>query len=148
MSFRISCFPNCSYLKLNIRFQDAWASLQWKQWRMRRRLRRQMSSGDFWKMSWYRQLFFIIELPFVLVRNATIPPVEADSWSQLQAAVNTVFPFIFFVVVFFGFRLFSFCSISYMCVFFFMSILLFPISYPFPFPLFFFFFFSCHYSPI
>lgn len=72
----------------SVRFEDAWATLQWRQWRLRRRLRRQLISGDFSDLPWYRQVLKAVALPFVLVRNATIPPVETASWSKLQAAVR------------------------------------------------------------
>lgn len=55
---------------------------------MRRRLRRELGNSDILQMPWYRQAFYMLELPFILVRNATIPPVEQDSWSQAQAAVR------------------------------------------------------------
>ncbi|CAN0534755.1 unnamed protein product, partial [Laminaria digitata] len=70
-----------------VRFEHAWASIQWKQWRLRRRFRRQLGSIATLESPWYRQAFYVVELPFILVRNATIPPVEADSWSQAQATV-------------------------------------------------------------
>lgn len=70
------------------RFEHTWATIQWKQWRLRRRLRRGLDNSYVAKLPWYRRVFWALELPFILVRNATIPPVEADSWSQAQAAVR------------------------------------------------------------
>ncbi|CAM9186212.1 unnamed protein product [Discosporangium mesarthrocarpum] len=63
-------------------------SLGWKQWRLRRRLQRQLLKSEFWKISWMEKARVILEYPTILVRNATIPPVEADSWSKTQAAVS------------------------------------------------------------
>lgn len=73
------------------RFEHAWATIQWRQWRLRRRVRRGLGSSEVDRLPWYRRLFWAVELPFILVRNATIPPVEADSWSQAQAAVGFCF---------------------------------------------------------
>lgn len=53
-------------------------------------MRRGIGSSDIVRLPWYRRVFWVLERPFVLVRNATIPPVEADSWSQTQAAVSNV----------------------------------------------------------
>lgn len=72
----------------SFRFEHAWESIQWKQWRLRRRFRRQMGSIATSESRWYQQVFCVLEYPFILVRNATIPPVEADSWSQTQAVVR------------------------------------------------------------
>ncbi|CAM9239518.1 unnamed protein product [Scytosiphon promiscuus] len=71
------------------RFEHAWATIQWRQWRLRRRVRRELGNSHVIQLPWYRRLFWVMELPFILIRNATIPPVEADSWSQTQAAVST-----------------------------------------------------------
>ncbi|CAN0034164.1 unnamed protein product, partial [Choristocarpus tenellus] len=65
-----------------------WTGLQWKQWRLRRRLRRQLVGNDFWILPWWRKLFIMSEFPLNLARNATIPPVDAESWSQTQAWVS------------------------------------------------------------
>ncbi|CAB1116702.1 unnamed protein product [Ectocarpus sp. CCAP 1310/34] len=71
------------------RFEHTWATIQWKQWRLRRRVRRGLDNSYVAKLPWYRRVFWALELPFILVRNATVPPVEADSWSQAQAAIST-----------------------------------------------------------
>eukprot|EP00752_Nemacystus_decipiens_P012379 g10971.t2 len=71
------------------RFEHAWTTIQWRQWRLRRRVRRGIGSIDIVHLPWYRRVFWALERPFILLRNATIPPVEADSWSQTQAAVST-----------------------------------------------------------
>lgn len=53
-------------------------------------MRRGLGNSEVAMLPWYRRVFWALELPFILVRNATIPPVEADSWSQAQAAVSFV----------------------------------------------------------
>ncbi|CAM9125704.1 unnamed protein product [Ectocarpus fasciculatus] len=80
--------PRSSSL-LGRRFEHTWATIQWKQWRLRRRVRRGLDNSYVANLPWYRRVFWALELPFILVRNATIPPVEADSWSQAQAAIST-----------------------------------------------------------
>ncbi|CBJ33101.1 conserved unknown protein [Ectocarpus siliculosus] len=80
--------PGSSSL-LGRRFEHTWATIQWKQWRLRRRVRRGLDNSYVANLPWYRRVFWALELPFILVRNATIPPVEADSWSQAQAAIST-----------------------------------------------------------
>ncbi|CAM9114656.1 unnamed protein product [Ectocarpus sp. 12 AP-2014] len=80
--------PGSSSL-LGRRFEHTWATIQWKQWRLRRRVRRGLDNSYVAKLPWYRRVFWAVELPFILVRNATIPPVEEDSWSQAQAAIST-----------------------------------------------------------
>ncbi|CAM9094492.1 unnamed protein product [Phaeothamnion confervicola] len=76
-----------------------WASLYWQQWRVRRRLHRELMASEFWSKRWYLQVLHIAELPMTLARNATVPQVEAEAWSQPYAIVSVALAPLFLAVV-------------------------------------------------
>jgi hypothetical protein len=65
-----------------LRRRRAWSSLYWQQWRLRRRMRRgkQCAADAFMSGPLWLRVLRAVEMPFVLARNATVAPVEADSW--------------------------------------------------------------------
>jgi sodium/potassium/calcium exchanger 6 len=66
-----------------------WNSIYWQQWRVRRQLHRDVASllSDFDEQPWHLRLLGVLELPLVVARNVTVPPVEADGWSQTYAVL-------------------------------------------------------------
>jgi hypothetical protein len=64
------------------RKRRAWSSLYWQQWRLRRRMKRgrQCAADAFMSGPLWLRVLRAVEMPFVLARNATVAPVEADSW--------------------------------------------------------------------
>ena len=78
---------------------DIVSKLYWHQHILRRRLHRSLLSSEWLTYSISYKLLTIVESPFTLARDATIPTVDAEMWSKPFALVQPIFAPLFFLYV-------------------------------------------------
>jgi len=74
--------------------------MYWHQWRLRRRLLREFHASEFLHKSLPAKLLALVELPLILARNVTVPLVEEEAWSRLNASLCPVFAPLFVLAAF------------------------------------------------
>ena len=81
------------------RHSSVWDNMYWQQWRWRRRLMREFDGSDFLEKPFPAKVLIIIGFPVVILRNVTIPLVEEDSWSRMNASLCPIFAPLFLMFV-------------------------------------------------
>lgn len=77
-----------------------WDNMYWHQWRLRRRLLREFHASDFLQKSLPSKLLALVELPLIVARNVTVPLVEEEAWSRLNASLCPLFAPAFLLAAF------------------------------------------------
>lgn len=77
-----------------------WGNMYWHQWRLRRRLLREFHASDFLQKSLPSKLLALVELPLIVARNVTVPLVEEEAWSRLNASLCPLFAPAFLLAAF------------------------------------------------
>lgn len=82
------------------RHNSIWDNMYWHQWRLRRRLLREFHASDFLQKSLPSKVLALVELPLIVARNVTVPLVEEEAWSRLNASLCPLFAPVFLLAAF------------------------------------------------
>ena len=74
-------------------------SLYWQQMAISRRIQRSFLSHDWWQYPIHYKVLALLELPFTLARDLTIPTVDLEMWSKVHAVLQPQFAALFLAYV-------------------------------------------------
>lgn len=79
--------------------QNIVSSLYWRQHILRRRLHRSLLSSEWLTYSIPNKILTILEAPFTLARDVTIPTVDSEMWSKPFAVMQPILAPLFFLYI-------------------------------------------------
>ena len=66
-------------------------ALYWQQWLLHRRVRRELLSWEVWREApLHHKLLALLEAPFSLMRDASIPTLQPEAWSKSYAVAHPI----------------------------------------------------------
>jgi Ca2+/Na+ antiporter len=71
----------------------------WQQKLLHKRLERRFLSAEWWTQPWYFKILAVIEFPFVLARDVTIPTIDEALWYRPLAVVHPFCGLMFLLLV-------------------------------------------------
>jgi sodium/potassium/calcium exchanger 6 len=84
-------------------YEQLLTSLYWQQWAFQRRFHHtSMSSAEWRAYPWWKKIGVVIDYPFTVLRDLTIPTLNNDNWSKFHAMAHPIIDPLF-VASLFGF---------------------------------------------
>ena len=70
------------------RYQSVIYSMYWQQLLIRRKVERSFLSSQWWSYPLFYKVLAILELPFIVARDFSIPRIDSESWSKPHAILQ------------------------------------------------------------
>lgn len=70
------------------RYNNLINSLYWKQWLLRRKFKKSITTAEWWEYEWWKKVLTIISAPTVVLRDLSIPTLDDSSWSKIYAMLH------------------------------------------------------------
>lgn len=71
-------------------YEQLLTSLYWQQWAFQRRFHHTTLAAEWASYPWWKKAGIIIDYPFTVLRNLTIPTLNNENWSKLYAIAHPI----------------------------------------------------------
>ena len=77
-------------------------ALYWQQWSLQRQFQRSPIAAEWASYPWWYKLFLLVDYPWTMLRDLTIPTLNPDNWSKFHAVAHPIIDPLF-IAYFLGF---------------------------------------------